>query len=329
MRLKTNLSISLVVLVLSSWFNAPLFAQDVPLRQKAYSSWRKSNADVWQSDLRSHLFDLLKLNDLMLDKEKPKLNPSLIKTGDSTSYSIKELEINSTDTRRIRLVLTIPKTARKDLPAIVCIAGHGGDRYTVYNNHKIYKRFATELARKEFITISADVGQHEIYESNRTLMGERLWDLMRCVDYLESLPMVDKSRIGCAGLSLGGEMSMWLGAMDQRMKVTVSSGFLTYMDQMEQDHCMCWKFDGLRELVDFPDIYSMIAPRFLQCQNGLKEPPTAFVPELAKKALAEIEVIYQDFDQKNKVKLIIHEGGHEIDLYPLLSFFENHLSICP
>ena len=325
MRLKTSLSISLVVLVLSSWFNAPLFAQDVPLRQKAYSSWRKSNADVWQSDLRSHLFDLLKLNDLMLDKEKPKLNPSLIKTGDSTSYSIKELEINSTDTRRIRLVLTIPKTARKDLPAIVCIAGHGGDRYTVYNNHKIYKSFATELARKEFITISADVGQHEIYESNRTLMGERLWDLMRCVDYLESLPMVDKSRIGCAGLSLGGEMSMWLGAMDQRMKVTVSSGFLTYMDQMEQDHCMCWKFDGLRELVDFPDIYSMIAPRFLQCQNGLKEPPTAFVPELAKKALTEIEVIYQDFDQKNKVELIIHEGGHEIDLYPLLSFFENHL----
>ena len=141
--------------------------------------------------------------------------------------------------------------------------------------------------------------------------------------------MVDKSRIGCAGLSLGGEMSMWLGAMDQRMKVTVSSGFLTYMDQMEQDHCMCWKFDGLRELVDFPDIYSMIAPRFLQCQNGLKEPPTAFVPELAKKALAEIEVIYQDFDQKNKVELIIHEGGHEIDLSPLLSFFENHLSICP
>jgi hypothetical protein len=329
MRLKTNLSISLVVLVLSSWFNAPLFAQDVPLRQKAYSSWSKSNADLWQSDLRSHLFDLLKLNDLMLDKEKPKLNPSLLKTGDSTSYSIKELEINSTDTRRIRLVLTIPKTARKDLPAIVCIAGHGGDRYTVYNNQKIYKSFATELARKEFITISADVGQHEIYESNRTLMGERLWDLMRCVDYLESLPMVDKSRIGCAGLSLGGEMSMWLGAMDQRMKVTVSSGFLTYMDQMEQDHCMCWKFDGLRELVDFPDIYSMIAPRFLQCQNGLKEPPTAFVPELAKKALAEIEVIYQDFDQKNKVELIIHEGGHEIDLSPLLSFFENHLSICP
>ena len=44
-------------------------------------------------------------------------------------------------------------------------------------------------------------------------MGERLWDLMRCVECLASLPQVDASRLGCAGLSLGGEMAMWLGAM--------------------------------------------------------------------------------------------------------------------
>jgi len=325
MQSKINLSGRLLMLMLLLGFNAQLFAQAVPLRQKAYSSRSKSNAAKWQSELRSNLFGLLKLNDLILENQKPKLNSSLIKTGDSTNYSIKELEINSTGTRRIKLILTIPKTTSKDLPAVVCIAGHGGDRYTVYNDRKIYKGFASELARKEYITISVNVGQHEIYESNRTLMGERLWDLMRCVDYLESLPMVDKKRIGCAGLSLGGEMSMWLGAMDQRIKVTVSSGFLTLMDQMEQDHCMCWKFDGLRELVDYPDIYTLIAPRFLQCQNGSKEPPNAFIPELAKKALAEIEVIYQDFNQKNNVELIIHEGGHEIDLASLLGFFEHHL----
>lgn len=53
-------------------------------------------------------------------------------------------------------------------------------------------------------------------------MAERLWDLMRCVDYLQSMPQVDDSRIGCAGLSLGGEMAMWLGAMDERIAATVS-----------------------------------------------------------------------------------------------------------
>ena len=156
-------------------------------------------------------------------------------------------------------------------------------------------------------------------------MGERLWDLQRCVDYLEAMPEVDRKRIGCAGLSLGGEMAMWLGAMDERIAATVSAGFLTVMDQMEQNHCLCWKFDGLRELVDFADIYSMIAPRPLMCQNGLLEPETQFYVPLAKKAMKEIRVAYSDFECPEKMLLQIHDGGHEIDLPSLLSFFEDHL----
>jgi len=61
-------------------------------------------------------------------------------------------------------------------------------------------------------------------------MGERLWDAMRCIDYLESLSQIDKKRIGCAGLSLGGEITMWLGAMDQplsSMAVTILYSNLT------------------------------------------------------------------------------------------------------
>ncbi|MCC6355795.1 MAG: hypothetical protein IT577_18050 [Verrucomicrobiae bacterium] len=33
------------------------------------------------------------------------------------------------------------------------------------------------------------------------------------MSYLCTSPEVDPSRIGCAGLSLGGEMTMWLAAM--------------------------------------------------------------------------------------------------------------------
>ena len=156
-------------------------------------------------------------------------------------------------------------------------------------------------------------------------MGERLWDLMRCVDYLESLPQVDKSRIGCAGLSLGGEMAMWLGAMDERIAATVSAGFLTTMDHMEQNHCMCWKFDGLRELVDFADIYSLTAPRPLQCQNGLQEPPSQFYVPLARQAMEEIRTIYDDTGKPENVALDVHNEGHVIDLPALVYFLDKHL----
>ena len=54
-------------------------------------------------------------------------------------------------------------------------------------------------------------------------MGERLWDVSQCVDYISTLKEVQAERMGCAGLSLGGEMAMWLGAMDPRMKVTVNT----------------------------------------------------------------------------------------------------------
>jgi hypothetical protein len=97
------------------------------------------------------------------------------------------------------------------------------------------------------------------------------------------------------------------------------------MDQMESGHCKCWKFPGLRELVDFADIYSLIAPRPLLCQNGLKEPPSQFPVPLARQALGEIKTIYDDFGKPENATLAAHEGGHVIDLPSLLTFFESHL----
>ena len=120
-------------------------------------------------------------------------------------------------------------------------------------------------------------------------------------------------------------MVMWLAALDTRIAAANSSGFLTIMDQMEKGHCMCWKFDGLRELVDFADIYALIAPRPLQCQNGRKEPPGMFTPALAEKAMEDIRPIYVSLKRPGDVGLHIHDGGHEIDLPALLSFFDKHL----
>jgi esterase/lipase len=177
-----------------------------------------------------------------------------------------------------------------------------------------------------YVTISTTVSQHELYEKGRLLMGERLWDLIRCVDYLQSMPEVDHRRIGCAGLSLGGEMAMWLGAMDERIAAAVSAGFLTTMDHMEQNHCMCWKFEGLRELVDYADIYSLIAPRPLQCQNGMLEPASQFYVPLARQAMEEIRTIYKDLGKPENVVLDVHEEAHVIDLPGLLYFFEKHLN---
>lgn len=304
---------------------APTSAAEPPLRTMKYTSRSAADAEAWQQDLRARLFRAMKMDDLVPGQAEIALDPRVVSKTDKETYTEQEIEIQSTPGRRIRVLVTSPTKDNPPCPAVVCIHGHGGNRRVVHDNLKIYKGFAAELAARGYVTIAADVGQHEVYEEGRTLMGERLGDLMRCVDYLRSMPEADPNRIGCGGLSLGGEMAMWLGAMDTRVAATVSAGFLTRMDQMEHNHCMCWKFDGLRELVDFADIYAMTAPRPLLCQNGEKEPPSQFPPSIAREALKEIRAAYADMGKPDHVQLDVHPGAHEIDLPNLLEFFDHYL----
>ncbi|HPO16747.1 MAG TPA: alpha/beta hydrolase family protein [Candidatus Hydrogenedentes bacterium] len=297
-----------------------------PMRTMRYAPGTRNDAETWQQTVRAKLFSLLHLSDLAGKPAEISLDAVLGGVEKREGYTLQEMTLRSTPGRMMKAMLAKPETMASTAPAVVCIHGHGGNRNTPFTpKEAIYKNFGEALARRGYVVISTDVGQHEVYEAARTLMGERLWDLMRCVDYLVSLPEVDAKRVGCAGLSLGGEMAMWLGAMDPRISATVSAGFLTYMDQMEQNHCMCWKFDGLRELVDFPDIYSLMAPRALQCQNGKKEPKTQFTVPLAKKAMKEVSLTYKDFGVLEKAELHVHGGGHEIDLEALIHFLDMHL----
>jgi len=302
-----------------------LVAGEAPLRSMKYRSGTKDQAIAWQKELRAKLARLLKIDDLISRETEIPFRPKTLSSTEREKYVYHEMEISSTPGRRIQIVLTVPKDRKGPFPAVLCVAGHGGKKESPYKPGPGYYRFAHLLAEKGYVTISTSVSRHKVYEKDRTLMGERLWDLMRCVDYLISREDVDPRRIGCAGLSLGGEMVMWLGAMDERVAAAVSSGFLTKMDQMEKNHCMCWKFPGLRDLVDFADIYSMTAPRALLCQNGLKEPPTQFTVPIAREALADIKVIYGDFKKPENVSFVAHKEGHVIDVPSLMGFFERQL----
>jgi dienelactone hydrolase len=297
-----------------------------PSRTMRYASATPEAALLWKTALRSKLADLLKISDLLESGRAIPFEPKVLSSETRAHYVFEELEISSTQERRITIALTRPLNRQGPFPAVLCVAGHKGTHVTPYKPDAGYFRMGHLLAENGYVTISTSVSRHEAYESGRTLNGERLWDLMRCVDFLKSLDLVDPERIGCAGKSLGGEMAMWLGAMDDRVSATVCAGFLTQMNQMEKDHCMCWKLPGLRELVDFADIFSLHAPRPLQCQNGFQEPPSQFPVKVAREALKEIEPAYRDLGQIEKLSFVAHEGGHVFDVPSLTAFFEKHLA---
>lgn len=292
-----------------------------------YRCGSPEDAVKWQDALRSRLFDLLKMTDLISLKEPIPLSPKILSESKKTGYVLYEVEISSTPNRRINLALTVPSGHQGHCPAIVVVAGHGGTRHTAYGDDHGYHRIGEMLAQSGYVTVSTSVSQHDVYEQGRTLIGERLWDLIRCVDYLVSRSEVDPRRIGAAGKSLGGEMVMWLGAMDKRVAAASVTGFLTNMDQMESNHCMCWKLPGLRELVDYADIYSLTAPRALMFQNGIDEPQTQFPPSVAIRVMPEIAPVYRDLGVPQSVALVVFPGGHEIDVPAVTAFFS--LTLAP
>jgi hypothetical protein len=298
--------------------------QEPVLRNMGYVSGTEEAAKAWQESVRGQLAGVLHLNLETAAREKQALNVEILESVRNEKYRRQEVTFNAKEDRRIPAIVTIPENCGQGpFPAVVCIHGHGGTRETVYDEKTIYHGFAGVLAENSFVTLAIDVGQHEVQHAEMTLMGERLWDLICSVDYLVTLSEVDIKRISCAGLSLGGEMAMWFGAMDTRINATVSAGFLTVMNQMERNHCMCWKEEGLRELVDFPDIYALVAPRALLCQIGKEEPFNQFNTVIAERAFGQIRRTYTDLKVTKKARLEIHPGAHEMDVNSLTEFLKS------
>jgi hypothetical protein len=108
-------------------------------RAMKYSHQAFQQALRWQTELRSKFSKLLNISDL-LEQQSP-LEAQLLSTEERPGYVFEEVEFNSTPRRRIRALVTIPRTGRPPFPAVVCIHGHGGSRRIVYDRSTVYKGF--------------------------------------------------------------------------------------------------------------------------------------------------------------------------------------------
>lgn len=61
-------------------------------------------------------------------------------------------------------------------------------------------------------------------ENAWSIMGKCIWDVMRSVDYLQSLPYVNPKGIGCTGWSYGGQVTLFAASFDQRIAAAVPNG---------------------------------------------------------------------------------------------------------
>ena len=138
-----------------------------------------------------------------------------------------------------------------------------------------------------------------------------LRDLRWCIDLLQKRPEVDPGRIGCAGLSYGGRMTMLVSAIDERIVVASVSGALNLMqERMSLRHsCGAQMIPGLLNFGDYSEIGSLIAPRPCVWETGSTD--SLIVPKWDEIFRDRLRRAYKSLEVPDNLYFDKFEGSHE------------------
>jgi len=191
---------------------------------------------------------------------------------------------------RVPAFVLLPKAGPARHPAILCHHQHGG-QFQVGKDGPAglvsdsNQHYALELARRGYVTIVFDAlcfnerqdatgklkdSNYERYEAmyriteGKSLQGKYVWDARRALDYLETRPEVDASRLGMIGHSLGGQETLLTTALDTRIRAAASScgfGSLRTLKRDHINHNYALFVPGLANNGDYGAVLALVAPR--------------------------------------------------------------------
>jgi dienelactone hydrolase len=144
----------------------------------------------------------------------------------------------------------------------------------------------------------------------RTMIGERVFDVDRGLDYLTTRNDVDRGRIGVMGNSGGGTISLFSAALLDRIAFAMPSCyFCTFKDSiMSIYHCPDNFIPGLLQVAEMADIMGLFAPKPLVIVAG--EEDEIFPIGATRSAFADLQVIYSAAGAADRCHLVIGKGGH-------------------
>ncbi len=200
----------------------------------------------------------------------------------SSRFVRKKLIFAAEKDDRVPAYLFVPTGLRGKVPAVLCLhqttaigkgepAGLGGSP----NLH-----YALHLAERGYVTLAPDYPSFGDYRYDfarapyKSGSIKAVWNNMRAIDLLQSLPEVDGERIGCIGHSLGGHNAMFTAAFDPRIKALVSNCGFTSFPKYYKGDLRGWTSDRYMPLIareygskpekvpfDFTEIVGAFAPR--------------------------------------------------------------------
>jgi len=313
--------------------------QTAPLKMTFQAKTRKQ-AEAWQRQFRAKLVELVG----GFPDARPTPHAQTLESREFPTYKREKFVFESRPGVGVLAYLLTPANARPPYAVAICIPGHGrgvddcvgidehgNDRTDKAGYQKDFAIQAVEhgLAavaiepmafgcRRDAKTAAKGLGATACQPAagsalllGETMIGWRVWDVMRTIDWVGTRPELDVTRVGCMGISGGGTCTLFSAALDPRIKAAFVSGYLnTFRDSiMSMSHCIDNYVPGILNWGEQYDVAALIAPRPLFSEGGDRDP---IFPVAATRASYErVKKVYQLFGAPDQVQQEIFSGVHE------------------
>ncbi|MCW3106716.1 MAG: hypothetical protein JWQ09_1222, partial [Segetibacter sp.] len=288
--------------------------------------------------------EIIKKTGALVNQKLP-LNLRETGTIQMKDYTIKNITFQTRPGIYATANLYIPNGSGK-FPGVIVMMGHS-------TNGRLYDKYQAvgiTLALNGYVSLCIDPwgsGErttiHGVFEDHgdennlgaafmnigESLMGMLLTDNIRGVDLLTSLPYVDPKNIGATGSSGGGNQTMWLTAMDERIKAAVpvvSAG--TFESYIMGTPCFCEVLvDGLT-FTEEAGVLSLVAPRAIKMCNHNKDANQAFNPREMLRSYKNAKPVFEMLAAENNIAYQTFDLPHGYfaeDRETMLGWFNLHL----
>ncbi|MBQ7363062.1 MAG: acetylxylan esterase [Clostridia bacterium] len=301
--------------------------------------------DGYRAELRAKFLELL--GDM---PEKVPANVRVEYTEDRGDFTEKRFIFDTEKYASVPCHLWIPKDGKEKHGVVICLQGHSsgmhismgralydGDDVTISGGDRDFARQIVKEGYAALVLEQRAFGERRSDKMKdkttcphpsmvalligRTMVGERVWDVSRAIDALESFPEIDAERVAVMGNSGGGTCSFYAACFDERIKIAMPScAVCTYRDSIAaMYHCACNYIPNAAKYFDMGDLAALIAPRPLVMVCGRED--KIFPLRGVMETYGIVEEIYKKAGAAENCKLVIGEGGHRFYADPSWDIF--------
>ncbi|MAG36930.1 MAG: hypothetical protein CL878_11905 [Dehalococcoidia bacterium] len=300
-------------------------------------------AAQWPAERQRRLaqyYDMMGVSEYMALTERPPLNVRITSETQREGYRIQTLAYESLPQLYVTANLYIPDNLSAPAPGVLYLCGHSMQQKIHYQAHP------RKFAQLGFVCLIVETIQRGEIEGHHhgthqrgwfnwpsrgyTPAGVELWNGVRGLDLLESMPEVEGAKLGVTGLSGGGAGSWWVPAADERVQVAApvcgTATFASHVAERTIDgHCDCM-FPVNVHRWELADVGALIAPRPLLIASADRD--GIFHIRSIREVHEATKRVYDHLGAGERLRLVETPGGHsyhERSRRAIFSWFLRHL----